>query len=169
MPPTILKSYGWAAGTFAASDKGWHKLFADTPHGPRFLHPKELAVAQGFLWGFTLPNCRTQAWQLLGNSVPPPWRTLGWSGQPRPSVAQSAGCRAATGRRKVSTGVAEPVTGPGHPVAILWAGVAPPTARGGRGPPPASGVGPGGRRNFRRQTAQVAVTPGGHDTGQARL
>ena len=78
--PTILKSYGWAAETFAASDKGWHGLFADTPHGPKFLHPKELAVAHGFPWGFALPSCRTQAWQLLGNSVPPPMAYLGLVG-----------------------------------------------------------------------------------------
>ena len=80
MFPTILRSYGWAAVIFAASDKGWHGIFADTPHGPRFFHPKELAVAQGFPWGFTLASCRTQAWQLLGNSVPPPMAYLGLVG-----------------------------------------------------------------------------------------
>ena len=80
MLSTILKSYGWAAETFAASDKGWHGFFADTPHGPKFLHPKELAVAQGFPWGFALPNCNTQAWQLLENSVPPSMAYLGLVG-----------------------------------------------------------------------------------------
>ena len=72
-----FRSYGWAAETFVASGKGWHGFFADTPHGPRFLHPKEPAVAQGFPWAFTLPACRTQAWQLLGNFVPPPMAYLG--------------------------------------------------------------------------------------------
>ena len=80
MLPTILRSYGWAAETFAASGKGWHGFFADTPRGPRFLSSRELAVAQGFPWGFTLPGCRTQAWQLLGNSVPPPMAYLGLVG-----------------------------------------------------------------------------------------
>ena len=75
--PTILKSYGWAAETFAASDEGWYGFFADHPHGPRFLHPKGLAVAQCFPWGFALPSCHTQAWQLLGNSVPPSMAYLG--------------------------------------------------------------------------------------------
>ena len=32
--PTILRSYGWAAETFAASGKGWHGFFADTPAAP---------------------------------------------------------------------------------------------------------------------------------------
>ena len=80
MLPTILRSYGWAAEAFAASGKGWHGFFADSPHGPRFLSPRELAVARGFPWGFTLPGCRTQAWQLLGNSVPPPMAYLGLVG-----------------------------------------------------------------------------------------
>ena len=80
MLPTILRSYGWAAETFAASGKGWHGFFADTPRGSRFLSPRELAVAQGFPWGFTLPGCHTQAWQLLGNSVPPPMAYLGLVG-----------------------------------------------------------------------------------------
>ena len=55
--PTILKSYGRAAETFPASDTGWHGFFVETPYGPRFLHPKELAVAQRFPWGFALPSC----------------------------------------------------------------------------------------------------------------
>ena len=46
--PTILRSYGRAAETFAPSDKGWHGFFAGSPRRPRFLHPRELAVAQGF-------------------------------------------------------------------------------------------------------------------------
>ena len=78
--PTTLRSYGWAAETFAASGKGWHGFFADAPRGPRFFGPRELAVAQGFPWGFTLPGCRTQAWQLLGNFVPPPMAYLGFVG-----------------------------------------------------------------------------------------
>ena len=82
--PTILRPYGWTAETFAASNKGWHGFFADTPRGPRFFSPRELAVAQGFPWGFTLPGCRTQAWQLLGNFVPPPMAYLGLIG---PAVA----------------------------------------------------------------------------------
>ena len=77
---TILKSYGKAAEIFPASEKGWHELFADTPHRPRFLHPTELAVAQGFLWGFPLPTCPVQAWQLIGNSIPPPMAYLGLLG-----------------------------------------------------------------------------------------
>ena len=78
--PIILRSYGWAAETCPASDKGWHGFFAETPHGPRFLHPRELAVAHGFPWGFASPSCRTQAWQLLGNSIPLPMAYLGLLG-----------------------------------------------------------------------------------------
>ena len=75
--PTILKSYGRAATMFPASEKGWHMFFADAPHGPRFLCPTELAVAQGFPWGFALPSCLVQAWQFIGNSIPPPMAYLG--------------------------------------------------------------------------------------------
>ena len=71
MLPTILTSYGRAAETSPASEKGWHVLFVETPHGPRFLRHRELAVAQGFPWGFALPACRSQAWQPVGNSIPP--------------------------------------------------------------------------------------------------
>ena len=78
--PTILRSYGRAAETFPASEKGWHGFFVETPHGPRFLHPKELAVAQAFPWGFALPSCRTQAWQFIGNSIPSPMAYLGLLG-----------------------------------------------------------------------------------------
>ena len=78
--PTILRSYGRAAETFAPSDKGWHGFFASSPRGPRFLHPRELAVAQGFPWGFALPDNCTEAWQLIGNSIPPPMAYLGLLG-----------------------------------------------------------------------------------------
>ena len=77
MLPTILKSYGRATEIFAASEKEWHGLFVETPHGPRFLHPRELAVAQSYPWGFTLPSCYSQAWQFIGNSIPPPMAYLG--------------------------------------------------------------------------------------------
>ena len=78
--PTILTSYGRAAEIFPASEKGWHGLFVETPHGPRFLHPRELAVAQSFPWGFTLLSCHSQAWQFIGNSIPPPMAYLGLLG-----------------------------------------------------------------------------------------
>ena len=78
--PTILKSYGRAAEIFPASAKGWHGFSADTPHGPRFQHPTEPAVAQGFPWGFPLPTCPVQAWQFIGNSIPPPMAYLGLLG-----------------------------------------------------------------------------------------
>ena len=78
--PTIFKSCGSAAETFPASDKGCHGFFIQIPHGPRLLHPKELAVAEGFPWGFALPSCHTQGWQLIGNSVPPPMAYLGLLG-----------------------------------------------------------------------------------------
>ena len=29
-------------------------------------------MAQGFPWNFALPSCHTQAWQLIGNPIPPP-------------------------------------------------------------------------------------------------
>ena len=80
MLPTIPRSYSRAAEIFPASGKGWHGFFADTPHGPRFLHPTELAVAQNFPWGFPLPTCPVQAWQLIGNSIPPPMAYLGLPG-----------------------------------------------------------------------------------------
>ena len=127
--PTILRSYGWAAETFAASGKGWHGFFADTPHGPRFLCPRELAVAQKYPWGFALPSCRTQAWQLLGNSVPPPMAYLGLV---EPAAAlrgllqgvQSADwaaegfrrcCQAGDGRRGVGAGPGAQAPGPHRP------------------------------------------------------
>ena len=78
--PTILRSYGRAAETFAPSDKGWHGFFAGSPRRPRFLHPRELAVAQGFPWGFALPGDCAGAWQLIGNSIPPPMAYLGLLG-----------------------------------------------------------------------------------------
>ena len=53
----------------------------ETPHGPRFLHPSEFAVAQSFPWGFALPSCHIQAWQFIGNSIPPPMAYLGLLGQ----------------------------------------------------------------------------------------
>ena len=78
--PTILRSYRRAAEIFPASDKGWHGFFVEIPYGPGFLHPKELAVAQSFPWEFALPSCHTQAWQFIGNSIPPPMAYLGLLG-----------------------------------------------------------------------------------------
>ena len=75
--PTILKSYGRADEIFPASEKGWHGFFVEAPRGPRFLHPRELAVAQNVQLRSALPSCHTQAWQLIGNSIPPPMAYLG--------------------------------------------------------------------------------------------
>ena len=117
MVPTILRSYGTAAELFARSGKGWHGFFAATPNGPRFLSPTELAVAQGFPWGFALPGCRLRAWQLLGNSVPPPMALLGLLG-PAAALGSAQGgppgaawaaevflacCRASDGRWSIPT------------------------------------------------------------------
>jgi site-specific DNA-cytosine methylase len=71
--PTILRSYGTAAESFTPSNRGWHGFFVATGRGMRFLAPRELAVAQGFPWGFELPANPRRAWQALGNSIPPPW------------------------------------------------------------------------------------------------
>ena len=49
--PTILRSYGWAAETFATSCKGWHGFFADSPNGPRFLSPRAVSYTH-----LTLPT-----------------------------------------------------------------------------------------------------------------
>ena len=118
MLPTILRSYGWAAKTFAASDKGWHLFFVNIPHGPKLLHPKELAVAQGFPWGFALPSCRTQAWQLLENFVPPPMVYFGLVGPAAairgPARDEQGSDWAAEGFRKccqASDGAWEPIRG----------------------------------------------------------
>jgi len=77
--PTSLRSYGWAYENFPAGTKGWHGFFVRTPLGFRFLYPAELAVAQGFPWGYKWPpNCHL-AWQLIGNSVPPPHGVPGYA------------------------------------------------------------------------------------------
>ena len=169
--PAILRSYGWAAETFAASDKGWHDFFADTPHGPRFLHPKELAVAQGFPWGFTLPSCRTQAWQLLGNSVhcSPPMAYLGLVGPAaalRDPVAEERGTNwAAEGFRRccrANDGACESRRGA---LELTHRADSPRPSR----TPPASGASPGDPRDFRCRPAEVADPPSGHGPEQACL
>ena len=48
--------------------------------GYRFFSPAELAVAQGFPAGITLPSDNRAAWQLLGNAIPPPMALLGLLG-----------------------------------------------------------------------------------------
>ena len=80
IPPTILRSFGRAAETFPASDKGWHGLFVEIPHGPKFLHPKKLARGPGLSLGICLTLLPHPSKQLIGNSVPPPMAYLGLLG-----------------------------------------------------------------------------------------
>jgi len=51
-------------------------VLCQSPKSYHFLCPAELAVAQGSPWGLNWPpNCHL-AWQLIGNSVPPPMAYL---------------------------------------------------------------------------------------------
>ena len=74
--PTILRSYGRAAETFPASDKGWHGFFVETPYGPKFLHPTQGASrGPGFSMGVCpalLPHPGMAAHKKLD---PTPWPT----------------------------------------------------------------------------------------------
>ena len=78
--PTVMRSYGHAA-MYAGTQGGAHGFFRRVPGvGYRFFSPAELAVAQGFPAGTTLPTDYRAAWQLLGNAIPPPMALLGLLG-----------------------------------------------------------------------------------------
>ena len=78
--PTVMRSYGDAA-IYAGTQGGAHGFFRLVPGaGYRFFSPAELAVAQGFPAGITLPSDNRAAWQLLGNAIPPPMALLGLLG-----------------------------------------------------------------------------------------
>ena len=122
-------------------------------------------MAQGFPWGFALPPCRTQAWQLLGNSIPPP---IAYLGLLKPAAALQSldeENTAEAGRPRHSSGAAMPEMGLGTPHQGAPARFPGDVARGCREPPRprqrAQGVGslfnmqsPG------RQTPQVAMIQG---------
>ena len=100
--PTVMRSYGDAA-IYAGTQGRAHGFFRLVPGtGYRFFSPAELAVAQGFPAGITLPSDNRAAWQLLGNAIPPPMALLGLLGP----VALLSGRDAAgeAGRRGLGKG-----------------------------------------------------------------
>ena len=125
-------------------------------------------MAQRFPCGLPLPSCSVQAWQLIGNSIPPPMAYLGLLG---PAAAHqgwgltgSGGNWAANGFRRCCRASDEAwEAGPGDmgPAQEGQRAVLP------RSPPPATCRGPRRGDCPRHEIPQDEDSPGGHDQGQA--
>jgi hypothetical protein len=75
--PTVMHAYG-TSEKFWHSHKGIHGFVRRTSLGGyRFYLPRELLVAQGFPRETTLPENIFEAWELLGNAIPPPLAAAG--------------------------------------------------------------------------------------------
>eukprot|EP00972_Heterocapsa_arctica_P040935 6033548-Heterocapsa_arctica.AAC.1 len=58
--------------------QGIHGFIRPTSYGGyRFYTPRELLVAQGFPRHTVLPEEQTEAWELIGNAIPPPLAAIG--------------------------------------------------------------------------------------------
>eukprot|EP00972_Heterocapsa_arctica_P048927 7208369-Heterocapsa_arctica.AAC.1 len=72
-----MHAYG-TSKKFWHNHKGIHGFVRTTSTGGyRFYLPKELLVAQGFPRGTSLPEDIFEAWELLGNAIPPPLAATG--------------------------------------------------------------------------------------------
>eukprot|EP00972_Heterocapsa_arctica_P039621 5838367-Heterocapsa_arctica.AAC.1 len=67
-----MHAYG-TSEKFWHNHKGTHGFVRPTSIGGyRFYLPRDLLVAQGFPRGTILPEDIFEAWELLGNAIPPP-------------------------------------------------------------------------------------------------
>eukprot|EP00972_Heterocapsa_arctica_P094216 13894672-Heterocapsa_arctica.AAC.1 len=72
-----MRAYG-TSEKFWQKHKGIHRFVRPTASGGyRFYLPRELLVAPGFPRDTILPDDIFEAWEVLGNAIPPPLAATG--------------------------------------------------------------------------------------------